>query len=263
MGKKNRPVSSPPQGLSKNNPISGRPSKPLRWTFSFRFWKQIEFFGLSKVQEKWFVSVLEKLTELSLLTVDEFQSRKGLKNYWRYHEINWNQTNIPINRNDVNWLSSDYRSNPEEFPFFQFMVSQALGRIVGFWDESQVFNVVLLDPLHNIQPTESFGYRIDQCSPLNCSYTSLLMDVEHAKSSQCNSQDCPAYSQISKIPSETEPYNVILVKLDDSVLNDAKDLIQEGKAKSYTEIFVDGVLAALERQNEPNTEAIIPPDVFP
>ena len=43
-----------------------------QWAFSFRFWNQVEFFGLDHTPKKWFVSLLEILKELSNKEVDKF-----------------------------------------------------------------------------------------------------------------------------------------------------------------------------------------------
>ncbi|WP_157667053.1 hypothetical protein [Vibrio alginolyticus] len=98
-----------------------------KWTFSFQYWKQIEFFGLDKSNPSWFVSLIEKLKDLSGKDVKNFVSTGEQRDAWRYHNINWNQTNIPIQREDLDWLDKDYRENEAEYPIVQFQVSQALG----------------------------------------------------------------------------------------------------------------------------------------
>jgi hypothetical protein len=125
-------------------PITKTPPKPLRWTFSFRYWRQIEYFGLDRAQPSWFVSLLERLVELSAHPIDDFFSNSPAKKYYRYHEIDWDQKNIPIKREDLAWLDHDYLVNSEDYPLVQLMISKALGRIIGFWDEESVFCIVLL-----------------------------------------------------------------------------------------------------------------------
>lgn len=146
----------------EHTPLNNRPVLvdvgEKKWTFSFQYWKQIEFFGLDKSNPSWFVSLIEKLKDLSGKDVKNFVSTGEQRDAWRYHNINWNQTNIPIQREDLDWLDKDYRENEAEYPIVQFQVSQALGRVVGFWDENSVFNILLLDPLHNIQPSKRYNY---------------------------------------------------------------------------------------------------------
>ena len=155
--------------------------KEWKWVFSFRYWEQIEYFGLDTRNTKWFVSFLEKLKDLSKenrnFILDDYQCQQRL----RYHKINWNQKNIPIKRGDLSWIDAVYLDNSDEYEFYQFQISQALGRIIGFWDENLVFNIVLLDPLHNIQPSKNYGYKVDGCKPLSCNYSQLLAIIDKAE----------------------------------------------------------------------------------
>ena len=52
-------------------------------------------------------------------------------------------------------VDSVYLDNPEDYPWQQFQITRANGRVIGFWDEYHVFQVVLLDPEHNMQPCKS------------------------------------------------------------------------------------------------------------
>ena len=95
------------------------------------------------------------------MLVDDVRSDRTLQNGLRFHQINWGQKNCPMSREELDWLPKGYLDNADSFPMCQFQISMALGRIVGFWDENNVFNVVLLDPLHNIQPSKDYGYKVD------------------------------------------------------------------------------------------------------
>ena len=98
------PVVNPASDEGKK--ASGAPGSPdpRRWAFSFRFWRQTEFFGLDKAQPTWFVSLLERLAELSGLVIDDFRSDAAARSYHRYHEIDWDQKNIPVRREDLTWI---------------------------------------------------------------------------------------------------------------------------------------------------------------
>lgn len=182
-----------------------------KWTFSFQYWKQIEFFGLDKSNPTWFVSLIEKLKDLSDKEIKSFVSSGSERDAWRYHNIDWNQKNIPIQRNDLEWLDKDYRENEAEYPIIQFQISQALGRVVGFWDENSVFNILLLDPLHNIQPSKSHGYKVDSCNPLSCNYSSLLSSIDTLKSgTYCNSPSCGYQQELEKFPIDKVYTNVVM-----------------------------------------------------
>jgi hypothetical protein len=43
--------------------------------------------------------------------------------------------NIPIQRIDFDWIERKILENEDEYPFLQFQVSTALGRVVGFFDK--------------------------------------------------------------------------------------------------------------------------------
>ncbi len=166
------PVLDQIPGKNKEPVVLSNP-KVVNWTFSFRYWRQVDFFGLSGAESKWFVSLLEKLKELSYFEVEKFVEDSSQKSAWRYHPINWSQKNIPIKRDDLEWVDTQYLENEDEFPLLQFQISRALGRVVGFWDEKKIFNIVLLDPLHNIQPSKSHSYRVDKTGILGCEYSSI------------------------------------------------------------------------------------------
>jgi hypothetical protein len=53
--------------------VGDKEAPPKKWTFGFSSFRQIEFFGLSRVSASWFVSVLQKLQMLSLENVDDFR----------------------------------------------------------------------------------------------------------------------------------------------------------------------------------------------
>jgi len=240
---RNKPVVGPIPRKDQKTPVTTKPKGLRCWAFSFRFWRQIEFFGLDKAQPSWFVSLLERLTELSGLSVDEFRSDYSAKSYHRYHEIDWNQKNIPIARSDLHWIDRDYLDNPDEYPLAQFMISKALGRVVGFWDENDVFNIVLLDPLHNIQPSQIHNYRVDPCSPLSCQYTSLLFDLSGAKNQECISPECPVYAALQRIPSLDHRSDVIIAKVEEGTGELVHSLLASNRVESVNEIIEAGIIS--------------------
>ena len=145
-------VGRPPRKGKK--PVTGDIPPPRRFVFSFRFFKEDRYFGIGGKDSGWFSSVLSKLAEISSASYDELMSNMRAKQIWRLHEIDWSANNIPVLRQNLTWLDKPYIDNTTEFPFFQFQITTAHGRVVGFWDETGVFNVVFLDPLHNMQPSD-------------------------------------------------------------------------------------------------------------
>jgi hypothetical protein len=230
-----------------------RPSAEFKWSFSFRFWRQIEYFGLNRTDSRWFVSLLERLQTLSEEGIDTFLIDSGKKKSYRYHEINWSQKNIPIQRKDFNWLSKDYLNNEDEYPFVQFQVSKALGRIVGFFDENRIFNILLLDPLHNIQPSSFHNYRVDPCYPLTCYYSLLIDKVDGLvtiKSLSGCKTECDLFRGVQNIREGFVPVNIVMLSVDDVDIKDADALLSNGHVKSYAEIFQTGIVYSVKDSDQ-------------
>ncbi|MGY4567536.1 hypothetical protein [Bradyrhizobium sp. USDA 3256] len=119
--------------------------------------------------------MLERLSELSKCDIDDLITGANASAI-RFHPINWQARNIPIARDDLDWLGN-YAS--ADFEMVQFHLSRAMGRVVGFFDEDRVFNVVLLDPLHNIQPSKTYNYRVRASYIAQCQLTKLTVTMEN------------------------------------------------------------------------------------
>ncbi|MBK8817325.1 MAG: hypothetical protein IPN42_18300 [Methylococcaceae bacterium] len=88
----------PGKGEIKNVLMRSGLRENQRWSFSFRFFKEIKYFGLdsNEISKSWMLSVIYRLQELSSLTVAEVtESREVISGTLRIHDINWNQKNIP------------------------------------------------------------------------------------------------------------------------------------------------------------------------
>jgi len=237
-----------PEILLNKNKIPFESEKPTKteWSFSFKYFNQIKYFGLDKSDSSWFVSLLERFKELSKVEIDIFLRDFNLQDNLRYHEINWEATNIPISRTDCTWVDKDILKNEVDYPFVQFHISKALGRVVGFWD-ANVFCIVLLDPLHNIQPYNdekdkkriSSNYKIHDCNILSCQYTSLLKDLDDIKRKYPNCENCNIISQINELPWRNSNSNAVIFFLDDDYLSHFKEI---SKNKSISEIFENGLI---------------------
>ncbi|OFW87419.1 MAG: hypothetical protein A3J37_04665 [Alphaproteobacteria bacterium RIFCSPHIGHO2_12_FULL_45_9] len=212
-----------PSGIT---PLLGRTTPPIKlWTFSFRFWNQIEYFGVGGENKSWFISLLNRLTDMSKLQLEVLKD-DGLKDGIRFHEINWDQKNIPLQRDQFDWIPKEYLNNPDDFPFCQFHVSKALGRIVGFFDESQVFNIILLDPRHNIQPCRSFSYAVNSTHIGTCQYSRLVHTVEKFK---CASPTCSKAELLASINNKLdEDRNVIIMNINDDAKQRLRTLVDKG-----------------------------------
>lgn len=218
--------------------------EPKKWTFSFRYWRQIKYFGFDRTDAGWFFSLLEKLNILSNEEREKFICDSGKINQWRYHRIDWGHKNIPLQLNDLDWLPSYIRDNQKEYDLVQFQVSKALGRVIGFWDREYVFNIVLLDSWHNMQPDKDHSYRVNPCNPLSCEYTKLLNGLDMVLTSKCKAKNCEHIKDILNIPTSRDALfesNVLMVKLTDEDIEYSELLIKEGKIVSLNKIFKDGL----------------------
>ena len=90
-----------------------------KWVFSFVYWRQIKNFGLecSKVNAGWFVSLLDRLKDLSSKSIEEIKI--STDEIWRCHAIDWEHRHTTIKKRDFSWIPSDYLES-EEIEFYQF-----------------------------------------------------------------------------------------------------------------------------------------------
>ncbi|SIT17934.1 hypothetical protein SAMN05421772_13312 [Paracoccus saliphilus] len=208
----------------------------------------MEFFGLDTVNARWFVSMLERLRQLSSEEVDRMLRDPAAQDRLRYHPINWAAKNIPIRKDQLESLPAHYRDDPE-YELHQFQVSTGQGRVVGFFDEHWIFNVVLLDPLHNLQPSRNFEYKVDPCSPLSCEITALREGMLQGLS-HCQQAACAAASHFRQLATaqqvHLEAFDILMVKISDpALLGTAKELVKNGDAASLADIFETGILATM------------------
>lgn len=237
----NKPVPTLP-GASNQPLIPSNLKTSHSLSFSFKYFKQIEYFGLDGVSSSWCVSLLERFQSFCSLDKDYNLKSKTGRQALRYHEIDWDSKNIPISQENINWVDKKYINNAEEFPFMQFHVSKGSGRVIGFWDESGlVFNIVLLDPMHNMQPSSYNDYKVRDSDPISSDYNSLLCDIDNLKNSKhCSVQSCKMISALNNVPTKANDTNLISISLDDSYTRELSSIIASGK--TLKEVIEMGIL---------------------
>lgn len=224
-------------------PVAEGIRESSRMSFGFSYFRQIDWFGLNRSSLSWAVSFLERLGALSQEEWDSFVADPAKRDTLRFHEIDWDAEAIPIRRSDLNWLPRDYADNPE-YPFYQFHVSKAMGRFMGFRDEKGVFQVVLLDPLHNLQPSGVFDYRVRPCGPLESHYDTLRAALDRAlQNAKCTAVDCELAAELQKV--QIDDAQILLMHVRDGDSETAQKLLEQGKCKSLYEIFERGLLELL------------------
>ncbi|WP_281636135.1 hypothetical protein [Flavobacterium marginilacus] len=222
-----------------SQPVATKLDKNKKWAFSFQFFNQVKFFGLDTSDAKWFVSLLERLKDLSQKERSAIFSDKNTKSFYRYHKIDWASKNIPIKKSEINWISKEYIDNDDDFPFHQFQISKANGRVVGFWNEDHtIFYIVLLDPLHNIQPAQKYHYIVDDCYPLSCEYSSIKSDLHKVMEEKSKCDDCNIKNKISKIPTKLNSSTAVVGYLDPEFFNEYEKISHK---VSFSQILQQGI----------------------
>jgi len=201
----------------------------------------MEYFGVGETSTKWFVSLLEKLRDLSKEDRDSFLKDHRMKDANRYHLIDWDAKNIPIRRSDIDWVEKEVIQNEEDYPFFQFQISTGLGRIIGFWDENyRFFNIVLLDPKHNMQPSKDYDYKVDNTSIEHCELTSLLMDIDGIKGLNCLIDGCRCKEELNKLPTKLNRGRFVYFQIDEDYYG---EFLEKTQSKSIKELIELGLLS--------------------
>ena len=214
------------------------PTKPIRNTginFSWRYYKQIDDFGLIPADRSWHASLLDRLSELSRIDLSQFNNHAYRDNL-RYHAVDWSKA--PIKRTDLTWIDKNVIENDDEFIFYQFHISRAKGRFVGYWQED-VFNIVLLDPMHNMHPSKYTDYKIRPAGILGCQYSTLLKSIETIKNKVFASDDCVVCKAILTLPKTDEESNAVIAFLDESYLNALNKIME---TKTFTEFMEISIL---------------------
>ncbi len=240
--------------MSKFKPVVGNAiptNKPIlldtvkdqqNWSFSFRYYNQTDYFGLGETSTKWFVSLLEKLRDLCKEDYDNFFKDHRIKDANRYHPINWEAKNIPIRRTDIDWVDVNVIENEEDYPFFQFQISKGLGRVIGFWEQDyRFFNIVLLDPKHNMQPSKIFDYKVTDTTIEYCELSSLLMDIDNIKGLNCLIDGCQCKEELNKIPTKLNRGNFVYFQLEDEYYG---EFVEQTKNKSIKALIELGLLSS-------------------
>jgi hypothetical protein len=221
-------------------PVLRKVPEKRRFNFSFRFFKQSRYFGLGACEGAWFVSLLEKLAELSGKYFEDIMKNSAEKDTWRFHPLNWSQLYMPIKRTDLDWVDRKYLDNEDDYDFLQFQLTTSLGRIIGFWDDTNppIFNIVLLDPLHNAQPTKRFDYRVRETTVAKGEFSAAINLLEIAIK-ECGA-DCHCRAIFGKLQSSLTrsiPYETMLIPMDKHLYDTVTYHIESGLISSATELL--------------------------
>ena len=143
-----------PKYLVPSQKANGKEQESQKWVFSFQNWDQRQFFGLSNVPKNWFVALLKALRDLSSKDREDVMSDATIKKGYRIHSIDWDCCSIK-KETFHSYLPKEFRV--EETDILQFQVEKSKGRVIGYLDDRSVFQIVLLDPDHNMQLSSHRG----------------------------------------------------------------------------------------------------------
>lgn len=233
--------------------ISGdKPKAPAKLSFSFQYWSQARFFALTNIAMDWVVEFFARLKELCGFTRDEWDTevlgnrRSGGR--WHYHPVIWDATNIPIKKDEIDWVPKAILQNEDEYPFYQIGLGAGGGRFAGFWETPDRFAIVLLDPLHNLYPAKQLNYKVTDClvHPSSAELMHLAID-QVRRDLPCAVDACPVHAGLAKITLEKNVdgahyFNEVLpvgADVDDRRM--LHELLAAGKVKSVSEILKRGL----------------------
>lgn len=180
-------------------------------SFSFKYFREIENFGVGDCDTQWFASLLDAIIRYSGMNLSEIVGRES----FRYHAIKWEQHNIPIKFEDLDWLPKNEQLLVSAGDVYQLSISQGTGRIIGF-SVGSTFYVVLLDPKHNLQPSKSYNYRVDPTKHSETQYEELKRKYDLLLKSAHNTLDA---SLIEQITLSSPQNNILFVGLSDDDMN--------------------------------------------
>ena len=181
------------------------------------------------------------LDQLSLLSKEDIdQVTKIRADEFRFHEIDWNHKNIPLKKSDINWLHKDI--SLEQLEICQIEISKAVGRLVGFFDDRSVFTILLLDPMHNIQPSKYTDYKVRPSGVLHNTHAILLNNLMHIHdeaNQKCEAISCAIKNKIPKLIGV--PTNQKYIPLNDAFVQDLDALYLHGKYDSVEYLLIDAI----------------------
>lgn len=210
-------------------------------TFSFKYWDQREFFSIGDKEAGWFVSLFNRLGDLNGKT-SEIVENYTERDQYRLHPIDWSGKNVPVSLDDLENIPTVLReaAKKSDEPFlWQFQLSTANGRVIGFFNEEyDKFYIVLLDPNHNMQPSGNFGYAVDPTrnailpyEQIRCQIASMSESLKSCK--HCN--ECPVSQPISEAYLDG---NAVYVPIDQELKDTYKEMISNGGFREKLETFL-------------------------
>lgn len=210
------------------------PSNPIEDTgisFSFRYFKQIENFGITGKNDVWMSGLLDQLRLLSEKNADELLSDVRLKESLRMHPLDLSEGKSALSLDDFASIPQRYRPSAIDCPIVQFQISKANGRVIGFFNHNHsVFYIVFLDPNHNAQLSKYNDYKVREIKP-------CLSEIDDLKVRIAKHVELE-----SKLANDAEDFlysdNLSYLCLDSDLIEPLYRLVEKGEFKSRLEDFL-------------------------
>ncbi|GLQ25115.1 hypothetical protein GCM10007853_29890 [Algimonas ampicilliniresistens] len=204
---------------------------------------------MGEQSQTWFVALLKRLRSLCEITKDRFIQEASLKDQFHYHDIKWDHA--PIDRKDFDWVDQEIIENENEYPFFQFSVSQSLGRVVGFF-EGPTFFVLLLDPAHNIYLTKYSNYKVTNTTIGRCDFSGLLEKTEAIVSLAIDhGVNIPEHIWCGARGYIASQYsNLVVARVDDDTVHTIDQLISLSAADGTADIVSDALKSYADQMKD-------------
>lgn len=180
---------------------------------------------------------------MSKMTVDKFKQDSEMRKQFHYHKIDWGPS--PIERKDFDWVDDNILNNESEFPFFQFSISAGTGRVLGYFDVDSTFQVLLLDPLHNLNPSKYVGYKVQPTTFGKCQYTMLIEQTERIVSyTKSQGVDIPEGLWGGNIDALTDEFcDVLIVRVCSETVRAINELVSNAAIETSGEIIREAVMS--------------------
>ena len=219
------------KGSSVVKNLAAIPIEDTGISFSFRYFKQIDNFGITGKDDVWMSGLLDQLRLLSEKNADELLSDVTMKDYLRMHTLDLSEGKSALSLDDFASIPERYRPTAIDCPIMQFQISKANGRVIGFFNHNHsVFYIVFLDPQHNAQLSNYNGYKIREISPCMSEFDDLMAKIsKFDKLEQITIQDVEEF-----LYTDESSY----LCLDSDLLEPLYRLAEKGEFKSKLEDFL-------------------------
>lgn len=191
MAKRFKPQAIHTKGIKPNKSV-----QPIGFTFGFTYWQERKYLGIGECSNAWFTSLIQRLRDLGKESIQSLIESKGA----HFHPVGFEQSHkdCPITRQQA--LEMIPEAYQDDCVFYQFALSASTGRVVGFFDDRQSFQIILLDPKHNIYPYYKHEVRVDSTLMSKTDYIGLINLLDDLRDSQLCGDSCEVKQLLRTIP---------------------------------------------------------------